>query len=747
MPAIMIVRIDKHEKNCGTKMKNVNFKNWLSAGILAIITVAAYLPAVRAGFIWDDDQYVTENYLLSAPDGLRRIWFSWDVPSQYFPMTYTTFRLEYALWKLNPVGYHITNILLHAVNALLLWHLLKYLSIPGAWFAAAVFALHPVNVESVAWITELKNILMMLFSLLSLLAWSKFADCPEQGRRRWYFYTASILLYTIALFSKTTACTLPVGLLLMLWLKRIPIIAKRWLQIAPFVILGLAMGLFVVWWERVHQGTEALNLGLNFPERVLLASRALWFYAWKLLWPFNLSFSYTQWKIDWTEPLQYTWLLACVIALLFIWYLRNKLGRGVIAAIVFFVATLFPMLGFFSLYTFLYTYVADHYQYMACIGPISLAVAGSCLAAARFGRYGKSVAKIAGVCILGLLGLLTYRQCHIYKNQEILWRDTIRKSPESWIAHNNLATELGAQGKFDEAVGHCREAARIEPDNISVLYNLAAILKTQGKLAEAIGYFHRAIQNMNKYSKALLYADVYAEIGSALTMQGNLEEASACLARALEIKSDHFMAQFNLGVICAQQGKTAEALLHIEKALEIRPESVEADKLRQVLLKQGRLKKTAQKYEQILESRPNDPNAHCALGEVFMLQGKFEESITHYSEAVRFKPDWVVPMNNLAFLLATHPDRDIRDVDKAVSLAERVADLTNHKDEGILDTLAAAYASAGQFDKAVINAQKALDLSVASGKTKMSEEIKMRLNLYKQGKPYRIIIDNNKQKN
>jgi hypothetical protein len=254
----MILKFDK-KRNYGTKMKNSSFKNWLRAGVLVIITAAAYLPAVRAGFIWDDDRYVTENYLLSEPDGLRRIWFSQDSPSQYFPMTYTTFRMEYSLWKLNPAGYHVVNIILHAVNALLLWYLLKRLSIPGAWFAAAVWALHPVNAESVAWITERKNILMMLFSLLSLLAWSNFADFPQRGHRRWYFYTASLLFYTIALFSKATSCTLPAGLLLMLWFKRIPVTVKRWLQIAPFVILGLAMGLFVVWWEKIHQNTQPVE--------------------------------------------------------------------------------------------------------------------------------------------------------------------------------------------------------------------------------------------------------------------------------------------------------------------------------------------------------------------------------------------------------------------------------------------------------------------------------------------------------
>ncbi|MBN1391200.1 MAG: tetratricopeptide repeat protein [Sedimentisphaerales bacterium] len=732
-------------------MKNVAFKNWLLAGALVIITSAAYWPAVRAGFIWDDDRYVTENYLISEPDGLRRIWFSQDAPSQYFPMTYTTFRIEYALWKFNPIGYHIVNILLHAVNAILVWQLLKRLSIPAAWFAAAVWALHPVNVESVAWITERKNILMMLFSLLSLLAWSKFAEFPERGRRRWYFYAASILLYTIALFSKATACTLPAGLLLILWLKRIPISIKRWLQIAPFVILGIAMGIFIVWWERIHQNTQLIELDLNLMERILLASRALWFYLWKLIWPFNLSFSYPKWEIDWTEPIQYIWLFACLITVLFTWLWRKKIGRGPIAAIVFFAATLFPMLGFFSLYTFLYTYVADHYQYLACIGPISVAVAAAYLATIRFGKMGEKTAVVAGVCILVLLGVLTYRQCHIYKNEEILWRDTLRKNPESWLAHTNLARQLGLQGNLDEALGHCREALRIVPNNVNALYNLGVTLGAQGHLDEAIGYFQQAIQNMNKYGESLLYedtyADVYTDLGLALAKQGKLEQAYACFRKALEIEPRHFRAQLNLSVLCAQRGETNEALLYIEKALKINPNSAEANRFRQKLLKQDQLQKAVEHYEQILKSRPNDADAHNALGELFMMQGKFEESITHFSEALRLRPDWASPMNNLAYILAVHPDGNIRNADKAVSLAERAADLTKHENVEILDTLAAAYASAGEFDKAAVTAQKALDLSAATGETKILEAIKTRLDLYKQGKPYRIVIDNNKEQN
>src|SRR5437016_13891511 len=212
---------------------------WLFVLILAAATVFAYRPAWHGGFLWDDDAYVTNNELLTARDGLRRIWFSFDSPSQYFPLVYTTFRIERALWGLNPAGYHVVNVLLRVANALLVWRLLARLKVPGAWLAGAIFALHPVQVESVAWITERKNVLMGFFFLLTLLAWVEFLD--ERTRQRWRLYLLALVLYALALLSKTTACTLPAALLLIVWLQKSPINKQRLVQVVPFLVLGIAM--------------------------------------------------------------------------------------------------------------------------------------------------------------------------------------------------------------------------------------------------------------------------------------------------------------------------------------------------------------------------------------------------------------------------------------------------------------------------------------------------------------------------
>src|SRR3989440_2184581 len=249
------------------------------AVVLTAVTIFAYRPAWHGGFLWDDDAYIIKNELLTAPDGWQRIWFSLDSPSQYFPFTYSTFRIEHALWGLNTTGYHWVNLLLHVGSALLVWAVLARLRVPGAWLAAAIFALHPVQVESVAWITERKNLLMGFFFFLTLIAWVAFID--ERTRQRWRFYSLALVFCALALFSKATACTLPAALLLILRLQKRAINRERLIQIAPFVLMGLLMGLLVTWWERHHQGTQGAEFAIGLRERLLIASHAVWFYAGK----------------------------------------------------------------------------------------------------------------------------------------------------------------------------------------------------------------------------------------------------------------------------------------------------------------------------------------------------------------------------------------------------------------------------------------------------------------------------------
>lgn len=603
------------------------WENWLWGLFLAAAIVLVYQQAWHAGYIWDDDVYVTENKLLTAPDGLSRIWFSLDSPSQYFPLVYTSFRLEHALWGLHPEGYHWVNILLHVANALLVWRLLGVLRVPGAWLAAAIFALHPVHVETVAWIAERKNVLMGLFFLLSLLAWVKFVEVSS--RRRWRYYGLALVFYTLALFSKTTACTLPAALLLVLWLKKTRINWRRLVQIAPFVVLGIGMGLVTVWWERYHQGTQGELFEIGLPERFLVASRALWFYAGKLLWPANLVFSYPRWTISAGNPLDYAWLLATAASAAVIYFARHRLGRGPEVAALFFVATLSPVLGFIMLYTFRYSFVADHYQYLASIGPLALAAAGITSAVDVFGK-GKRFLKGAlyGVLLVSL-GLLSWRQCAMYTDSDTLWWTTVAKNPNSWMAHNNIAISLLRKGRVEEAIAHYNKALELNPNYGEAHYNLANSLLLLGRVEEAIAHYEKALEiNPNN-------APAHYNLAAVFVQSGRMDAAIDHYNKVLEIDPKHAAAHNNLGAVFARVGRVDEAIAHYVKALELNPNNAEAHyNLGNTLLQMGRVDEAIAHYNKALELNPNNAAAHNKLSNILRQMGRTDEADAHLQKAL-----------------------------------------------------------------------------------------------------------------
>jgi tetratricopeptide (TPR) repeat protein len=531
---------------------------------LAAVTIFVYQPAWNGGFIWDDDQYVTKNPLLTAPDGLWRIWFSLDAPSQYFPLTYTMFRIEHALWGLDPTGYHWINLFLHVANALLLWWLLARLKIPGAWLAAGIFALHPVQVESVAWITERKNVLMGFFFLLTLLAWTQFVD--ERERRRWRFYRLALIFYVLALSAKSTACTLPAALFLILWLEKKRIDWRRVWQIAPFVVLGLTMGLIAVWWERYHVGTRGPMFVLGPPERLIVATRAAWFYLGKLFWPTKLTFMYPQWTITPSNPLAYIWLVAGIALCVAIYFARRYVGRGPEVAAVFFIATLSPVLGFIMLYTFRYTFVADHYQYLACIGPIAL-VSGLVIRLSSSLELGE---RTLGILICVALGILTWRQSASYSDIETLWRTTIDRNPGCWMAEHNLGGKLLEKRDFDGAITHFERAVQLRYDNPESHYGMADALRRKGDVDRAM--------TEAQVSLDLRPSDpeTHVVLGMALMTKGQVDEAATHFSKAIEIRPNYSTAHYNLAIALLDKHESGKAIEHYEKAIELQPDFLEA---------------------------------------------------------------------------------------------------------------------------------------------------------------------------
>src|SRR5437764_3216811 len=535
------------------------------AVVLTAVTILAYRPAWHGGFLWDDDDYIIKNELLTAPDGWQRIWFSLDSPSQYFPFTYSTFRIERALWGLNTTGYHWVNLLLHIGNALLVWAVLARLRLPGSWLAAAIFALHPVQVESVAWITERKNVLMGFFFLLTLLAWIAFVD--ERTRRPWLFYCLALVCYVLALSAKATACTLPAALFLILWLQKKPITVRRVIQILPFVVLGIGMGLLAVWWERYHQGTNrGLFTFLSPIERILLASRAIWFYLSKIFWPSNLTFIYPRWNISPANLIDYIWLVAGIAACVVICFLRRYVGRGVEGAAAFFVATLSPVLGFVMLFTFRYTFVADHYQYLACIGPIAL-VSGLVIRLSGSMEVGE---RTLGILICVALGVLTWQQSGSYRDIETLWLTTIDRNPGCWMAEHNLGGKLLEKRDLDGAIAHFERAVQLKYDNSESHYGMADALRRKGDVERAM--------TEAQISLDLRPGDpeTHVVLGMAFMTKGQVDEAATHFSKAIEIRPNYSTAHYNLAIALLDKHESGKAIEHYEKAIELQPDFLEA---------------------------------------------------------------------------------------------------------------------------------------------------------------------------
>ena len=657
----------------------------LQAAALVLLIMLAYLPASRGGFVWDDDAYVTDNPMLAVPDGLWKIWFSSDHPSQYFPLAYTTLRFGYQLWGLDPAGYHILNIALHCANTLLVWVLLRKLAIPAAWLGAALFALHPVQVETVAWVSELKNLQSTFFYILSLLMWIRFTGSlefqPVMSRAqvtvrltnsvsqkppivRWRSYALALLFYCLALLSKTTACTLPAALILVNWLQGRPIRWRTLAATAPFLALGLAMGLLSLWWER-RMGHYGAEFGLSFTtaERLLIAGRAVWFYAAKLIWPVNLTFSYPRWHINSHEALQYAWVAATVLVGAGLWLGAKRVGRGPVVAIAFFVAALSPMLGLIQNFTFRYSFVADHYQYLACIGPLALFAAALCTSSVRKPLSGRAVWVIGGALLL-VLGSFTWRQCGIYKDLETLMRDTIAKNPESWMAHANLGLCYLGRGQNKEAIACFDQAIQLNPNCFEALRNRGLALAAEGRLDDALDQYNQVLQiHPNDFG-------AYNNIGLALTGKGKWNEAVDQYAKAIQLNPGFLKAHANLAIALQRLGRSQEAVVHYRAALDLDPQSPEA-------------------------------------------------------------------LNNLAWILATHPDPALRNGPESLRLAQEALRTAPYKDPLCFATLAAAYAENGRFADAVASARQAEEMAAAAGSKKLAQKYHELGELFASGRPLR----------
>jgi tetratricopeptide (TPR) repeat protein len=612
--------MDKNKAGGGGRSR----RNLTLATSLVALTLLVYLPAMRGGFVWDDDTMLTDNIVLKER-GLYRSWLTTEQPN-YWPVTWTSYWLEYRLWGLDSTGYHVVNVLLHAVSALLIWRILIQLNVPGAWVAAAVFAVHSVNVESVAWITQRKNTLSLFFFLLSLLCYLRFDYRGTRG-----LYWTALALFVFAMLSKGTVVALPVVLLMCVWWLRSAIGRRDVLRSIPFFAVSTVMSVVEIWFQYVRAiGDEVVHANTFF-ARLAGAGWVVWFYLYKALLPINLSFIYPRWKIDPTNWLSYIPDLALLGLLGVCWRFRRSWGRAALFALGYFIVTLGPVLGFLNFYFMKYSFVADHYQYVSIIGIIALVVAAGSTILKRVGRGDAQFAYVGTAAVLVVLGLLTWRQGHIYKDHETLWRETLRRNPNAWSAHNNLGNVLARQGdKLEEAIEHYRKALEINPSYAKAHHNLAQVLAMRGDIKEAIEHYSQALQIDPTITEA------HNSLGSLLLREGMLEEAIQHFRQAIKLSSGRSEGHFNLGNALVSLGNLEEALKHFHEAVKLKPDFGEAyHHLGLVMAGQGHLDEAIEHFREALRIQPDFPQAHESLGRALALQGNREEAIKHYQEALR----------------------------------------------------------------------------------------------------------------
>ena len=621
--------IRQHSDDADAVRRGPSSRDLIAGVVLVLLVLVCYAPALRAGFVWDDDA-VTQNVLLRSFDGLKQIWTNPSAnrrEAHYWPMVYTVFWLDYRLWGLAPFGYHLQNVLLHALNAILLWRLLKQIAVPGAWLAAAVFALHPLRVESVAWVIELKDLLSGFFYLLSFLAFVRYSRAPPGGLvRARVCYAGSLLLFVLAMLSKSITVTLPVALLLWRWWELGRLWRRHILPILPFVVVAAALA--VVDW-RVARVAEPVDYGLVFFERVLIAGRALWFYATKLVWPAGLVSIYPRWDVNLHAVAQWAFPAGAGAVAVFLWAARHRLGRGPFAAAAYFVCTVGPTLGFID-YSFMgHAFVADRFIYLAGIGPIALAAAGMARWQERAGTTNtRLMLRGACLCLLIGLGAWTARQATFYRDVESLFSRNIEVNPMAGAAHCNFGLALAGRGELGRAMVHYRRALAIDPENVSAHNNLGVALQRQGKTAEAVEHYRRAID--------LHPADVEAHtnLGNVYGERGEFERAVACYTRAIELHPHFAPAHNNLGNAYRGLGMLKEAVAAHEEAIRLDPKNADIRyNLALAFRAAGDLPSAIEAYRQAIALRPTHALAHNNLAIVHYEVGEYDLAARHISQA------------------------------------------------------------------------------------------------------------------
>jgi tetratricopeptide (TPR) repeat protein len=494
-------------------------KTLASAAALVALVFLAHGLALWGAFIWDDLELIVHSPLIHASDGLWRFWFTTQAPD-YFPLTSTTWWFEWRIWGDHPAGYHLINLLLHAISAVLIWQILVELKLPGAWLAAAIWAVHPVQVESVAWIAEGKNTLSVALAAASLLLFLRF---HESNRRATYLW--ALLAFIAALLAKTAVAPLVVVMFACaIWNSRN--IRRALLETISFAVITVALCVVTIYFQSQRAIASDVVRADGLASRIAIAGRAVWFYLGKLICPMPLDFVYPRWPTSDVSPHVFVPLLLLMLTIILLWLSKRKWGRGPLLAMAYFVLMLLPVLGLLNIYFMRYSLVADHWQYTASIGPIALF-------AATVSRVQPRFQWAIGIVVILFLSILSEQQAWLYRSGESLWNDTIAKNPTSWMAQMNLGHTFAFERRYAEAEIHYRAAAALAPELAEPHYSIGSIDAQQGRFSDAVTEYQQATdRNPN-------VAAIYLDMAHALAEINRTDEAKQAYEKAMKLQRVH----------------------------------------------------------------------------------------------------------------------------------------------------------------------------------------------------------------
>ena len=659
-------------------------RNVLAGLALATLVIVSYLPAMLWGsFVWDDRIW-TGAEAVREWSGLWRIWLSpaeIENESHYWPLVYTTFWLEHKLWGFAPIGYHVVNVLLHLANTFLLWHLMRRLTVPGAWLVAAVFAVHPLHVESVAWVMERKDVLSALFYLAAVLVWLRFVEEPRLGR-----YLLALALFVLGLLAKSIVITLPMALLIWHWWKKGRVTWNDLFRLTPFFLVGLGIAVADVSYTLSRSVRDPTLFDYSLLERVLIAARALWFYVGKLLWPVDLAVIYPRWEIDVADPLAWGYVIAaCAVAAL-LWLARHRIGRGSPAGALFFAVTLSPVLGFVDYNYMQYSFVADRYQYLAGIGVIAILIGAAVHGVAMARNTGRlSDLSVKGlqalaISVLGIFAALTWQQAGIYQDVVTFNRHIVALNPQARFAHVNLSKGLFDQGRLDEALVAAQTAVEKGKVPMEAHVALGVTLISLERHDEGETHLRRALE-IDPHNRHALQ-----NLAVLLIRQERYEEAVTPALAVLKRHPDSFEVHSTVGLAFSKLGRLDEAEQHLRRAVALNSHDTSTrQNLAESLRRRGRYEEALEWYDTVIRIDPKMALAHAGKGDSLFNLKRYDEAIESMNRAVALQPG--SPMAARLNFLMGQAAQELDQLSTATEYYERVLQIDAHHFEA-LDRLA-----------------------------------------------------------